>query len=68
MTIRITIELYISCRFPLRIFGQAAVSAEIGRIHVGDLQLHMAVVMGWLTFHLFQLILSMPVNGMFGKK
>ena len=68
MTIRITIELYISCRFPLRIFGQAAVSAEIGRIHVGDLQLHTDVVKGRLTFHLFQLILSGPVNGTFAKK
>ena len=57
MTIKITIEFYISSRFPLRVFGQAAVIAKIRHGYIVDLQFHTDVVEGGVAFNLFHLVL-----------
>lgn len=60
MTIKITIEFYISSRFPLRILGQATVGAEIGHGYVVNPQLHSDIVKGGLALHLFKFIFAGP--------
>ncbi len=62
MTIRITIEFYISSRFPLWILGQAGVSTEIGRGYIVNPQFHTDVVKRRFPFHLLYFIFARPAK------
>ena len=62
MTIKITIEFYISSRFPLRVFGQTAVIAKIRHWYIVDLQFHSDVVESRSTLNCLKFVFARPAK------